>query len=277
MRSTFYFAVAAGCLLGCATQAQAAPVVKGPVKVFILAGQSNMEGKGWASHIENQKDEPELAKDFDRLQRDGKWVVRDDVWITYPTNSLQGGPRKGGLTVGYGTHRHEKFGDEIGPEFGFGHAVGEGIDEQVLLIKTAWGGKNLKAHFLPPSAGGPGEFYTAMVKHVREELEKLPTNFPEYADRGYEITGLVWFQGFNDLVDGGQREEKYANYSTRLSALIRDLRKEFNAPTMRVVVGELGIGGPKSREAFQAAQEAGCKLPEFEGNVKFVKTCECTT
>lgn len=264
-----------GCLLCSApTIALAGQAGKSPVKVFILSGQSNMEGKGWASHIENQKDDPALAEDIPKLKRDGKWVVRDDVWITYPTNSLDGGPKSGKLTVGYGTHRHEKFGDEIGPEFGIGQALGNGLDNQVLLIKVAWGGKSVKKDFLPPSEGGPGENYTLLVKHVREELAKLPETFPDYDGKGYELAGLIWFQGFNDMIDGKQREEQYAGYTRRLAAMIRDLRKDLDAPNLPVVIGELGTSGLPARGAFQAAQAAVADLPEFKDRVQFVKTCE---
>ncbi|MHC4314242.1 MAG: hypothetical protein ACYSW3_17450 [Planctomycetota bacterium] len=53
------------------------------VKVFILAGQSNMEGKAKLSLLEYQIDQPETRDFFKHLKKDGQWVVRDDVWINY--------------------------------------------------------------------------------------------------------------------------------------------------------------------------------------------------
>ncbi len=91
--------------------------------MFVLTGQSNMEGKGLALHLDTYKDDPLIKPTYTTLKKDGKWIVRDDVWITYPTKS--GGEKHGALTVGYGT----KGEDSIGPEFGFGHTVGEAIDE----------------------------------------------------------------------------------------------------------------------------------------------------
>lgn len=258
-------AVAGGVTGQCADQ-------PAPLQVYILAGQSNMEGKGWASHIENQKDDPALAEDFSGLKRDGKWVVRDDVWIAYPTNAMRGGPKKGKLAVGFGTKKHDDVGDEIGPEFSFGHTVGNATEAPVLLIKTAWGGKNVKKDFLPPGEGGPGEYYTKMVDHVAEVLSNLEETVPGYEGQGYEIAGFVWFQGFNDMVDRSQREEKYANYTKRLATLIRDLRKEWKSPQLPVVIGECGTGGPDNRGDFQKAQAAVADIPEFKGTVKFVTT-----
>lgn len=116
------------------------------VKVFILAGQSNMEGKGLAAHLDTYKDDP-LIKPWYGIVKDGEgWAERDDVFITYPSKA--GGAKHGPLTAGYGT----KGEYSIGPEFGFGHAVGEASDEPVLIIKVAWGGKSVHQPFRPPSA-----------------------------------------------------------------------------------------------------------------------------
>src|SRR5213080_814665 len=77
-----------------------------PVKVFILAGQSNMEGQGFVSadpkrnggkgSLEFLAKDPATAGQFKQLIDDsGKWRIRDDVFITYLD-------RSGPLTVGYG-------------------------------------------------------------------------------------------------------------------------------------------------------------------------------
>ena len=47
----------------------------------------------------------------------------------------------------------------IGPELQIGHRLGDALEAPVLLVKTAWGGKDLFKNFEPPSAGGKtGEF-----------------------------------------------------------------------------------------------------------------------
>lgn len=176
--------------------------------------------------------------------------------------------------------------------------IGEHVKEQVLLVKTCWGGRSVKRDFLPPSAGLPpeetlrkeleaarkrkpdttmeevkaryGKAYRDMLASVRDVLANLKQHFPKYDERrGYELAGLVWFQGWNDMVDGSQRAEKYADYTKRLTQLIKDVRKDLKAPNLPVVIGELGAG---PRGDFQAAQEAVARLPEFQGTVKFVKT-----
>lgn len=74
------------------------------VKIFILAGQSNMEGKAKVELLEYQVDQPETRDFFKHLKKEGRWVERDDVWINFLD-------RKGKLTVGFGSP------NRIGPEF----------------------------------------------------------------------------------------------------------------------------------------------------------------
>ena len=131
------------CVLFCAAHAALADKV---VKVYILAGQSNMQGKGLAAHLDTYQDDPLIKPWYGKIKEAGQWTVRDDVFITYPSKGEEG--QYGPLTVGYGT----KGADSIGPEFGFGHAIGESSSEPVLIIKTAWGGKSIYKPFRPPSA-----------------------------------------------------------------------------------------------------------------------------
>jgi len=281
-------------------QAPASPFVrnpwpmaeKGPVKVFILAGQSNMQGHASLRTLEyliyNKETAPEYQQWKDRV---GKWTERRDVWI-WTTD----GERYGNLKPGFGANE-----TSIGPELGFGWVVGEALPEQVLLIKTCWGGRSVRRDFLPPGSKLPpeeelrkelerarkrkpgltlediraryGKAYRDMISAVKEVLGNLKKYFSAYNEkRGYEIAGFVFFQGFNDMIDREQRAEKFAGYTKRLGQLILDLRKDLGAPDLPVVIGELGVGG--RRGDFQKAQAAVAELPDLKGTVAFVKTCE---
>ncbi|BCX50324.1 sialate O-acetylesterase [Haloferula helveola] len=132
-------------------------------KVFILAGQSNMEGKGLPTHLDTYKDDPQIKPWYGIVKDGDGWAKRDDVFITYPSKS--GGAKHGPLTVDYGT----KGENSIGPEFGFGHAVGEAYDEPVLIIKTAWGGKSVHQPFRPPSALPSDEEIRQMIAEMQEK------------------------------------------------------------------------------------------------------------
>ncbi len=251
-----------------------------PVKVFVLAGQSNMEGQAVADLTGKDYNggkgtlaallaDPEKAKLVKHLRGDdGKWTVRDDVWVRYQREKrpLLAGPLSVGFAVYGGTHH-------FGPELQCGHVLGDHFAEQVLLIKTAWGGKSLFKDFRPPGSGGTvGPYYTKMVAEVRAALDNLKTDFPAYQGQGFELAGLVWYQGWNDGVDP---KNAIPEYEANLVHLIGDFRKEFKAPKLPVVVGELTGAwkdAPKEWEALRTAQAAAAARPEFKGNVVFVPT-----
>ena len=245
---------------------------KGPLKVFILAGQSNMQGagvikmnperNGGKGSLEYMVKDPKMAGRTKHLvDADGNWVVRKDVWIWYFD-------RKGGLTAGFGAQT-----TSIGPEFGFGHGVGEALDEQVLLIKTAWGGKSLAADFRPPSSGGQvGPFYTEMLEHVKSVLGDIKTHFPAYDGRGYELVGFGWHQGWNDRVNQAANDA----YEGNMVNFIRDVRNELGVKNLPFVIAETGMSGHEETHpralSLMRAQAAVAEHEEFKGNVAFVGT-----
>src|SRR5688500_11796615 len=127
-----------------------------PLKVFILAGQSNMEGHAKVETFDYIGDDPATAPLLKQMRgADGKPIVCDNAWISYLTGSGDNnGEGLGKLTAGYGSRRDPaKDGGKIGPEFTFGLTMDAALDEPVLLIKTAWGGKSLHTDFRPPGAG----------------------------------------------------------------------------------------------------------------------------
>ena len=236
------------------------------LRVFLLAGQSNMEGKGAVNTLDYLGEDPDHGHLLANLkQADGTWRVRDDVWIRF----LE---REGRLTTGFGSRRN-KHGELIGPELGFGTVSGDHLDDPVLLIKTAWGGKDLANDFRSPSRGEPGESYKRMVELTRETLDTALERYPDCGAGRVELSGLVWFQGWNDMV----KKEKTAAYADNLATFIRDVRTEFGRPNLPVVVGELGVGGPEAGGGvvtFRAAQEAAMKREEFAGNAVLARTAD---
>jgi len=99
------------------------PTIGKKVKVFILAGQSNMEGHGQIRSLNHLGQHPQYGYLLEKLKNaDGSWKVREDVIITWQAREKKSGP----LTVGWGSQNHE-----IGPELMFGTVMGEKYDEQV--------------------------------------------------------------------------------------------------------------------------------------------------
>jgi len=289
------FAVLATVSLTSADAVQAADETV--VRVYIFAGQSNMEGKAKNQLLEHQAQAPETRQLFAHLRKDGEWIVRDDVFIKFLN-------RKGGLTIGFGSP------NRTGVELEFGTVMGDHFDEPVLLIKTAWGGHSLFRNFRPPSAGLPsdemlqaeleqaqkrvkqnnekrgrneplptmddikavyGSSYRNMMSEVKDTFENLATLFPALQGKKLKVDGFVWFQGWNDQYNGAEQE-----YASNLEHFIRDVRKDLQAPDMPFVIGVMGQNGSKPAKGamltIQQAQIDMEKVPEFQGNVKAVRT-----
>jgi alpha-galactosidase len=288
-------------LLGLSSVARAADK---KVKVFILAGQSNMEGHGQVRSLDHLGAHPKHGHLLKKLKNaDGSWATRDDVTISYQAEHRK--MKNGPLTVGWGSEEHE-----IGPELMFGTIMGERCEEHVLLIKTAWGDKSVWCDFRSPGAGEmtwdekrilkrdnhlkPGLFYRKMVAEIKECLVNIKDVVSGYKGQGYEIVGMAWFQGWNDFcewhlqLDGKRVGMGVINrYPHNLAAMFRDLRKDLDAPDMPIVIGELGVGGhemtkraesPDDHEAvamvkFRKAQKAVADDPLLK-NVTFVPTAD---
>ena len=180
------------------------------VKVFILAGQSNMEGKGGVDPLLNhQIDAPETRDFFAHLHEDGKYIERDDVWINY----LE---RRGKLTVGYGSP------GRIGLELEFGHMMGNHFEEPVLLIKTAWGGKSIGRDFRPPSSGLQSkekidEFVGNMVKRdynnlIRNEWNQAKKDNPKITRREIEAKSDASIEAIHKAKADEYRKEVIDSY-----------------------------------------------------------------
>ncbi|MBL8896527.1 MAG: hypothetical protein JNM84_02815 [Planctomycetes bacterium] len=244
------------------------------LRVFLLAGQSNMEGQGVVD-LDDARDynggrgtlaaflrTPEGQSDWkDLLRDDGSFATRDDVFVTYRTGS---GERKcGPLSIGFAVYggRHH-----LGPELGIGRVLGERFTEPVLLVKTAWGGKSLMKDFRPPSAGGEvGPFYRQMLAEYREALSQLAVDHPQLAKHRPRLDGFLWFQGWNDACEDAATK----SYAQNLAHLIADLRAELADPELPFVVGETGNW---EGEEFRNAQRAGCYAPAVVANTRFVAT-----
>jgi hypothetical protein len=281
-----------------------------PLKVYILAGQSNMEGHAKIETFDYMGDDP-ATKPLLKAMRglDGKPRICDKVWISYYTGRKDSnGEGFGKLTAGYGSRSNPvESGGKIGPEFTFGITMEKASKEPILIIKTAWGGKSIHTDYRSPSGGAyefnvtelanfkkqgkdiekikadkkkaTGHYYRLMLAHVKKILADIKRVYPNYdAKQGYELAGFVWFQGFNDMVAGNTYPERknpggYDLYSKLLAHFIRDVRKDLSRPKMPFVIGVMGVGGLRDKpDYFRQAMAAPAALPEFKGNVIAVET-----
>ena len=287
-----------------------------PLKIYLLVGQSNMQGHAAERTLEHLGMDPKTAPLLKAIRNaDGTAKVQKNVWISSIEPSLESGEKHGRLTVGYGAGGR---GPKIGPELTFGITMQNHVGEPILLIKTSWGGKSLNTDFRPPNAGPyefnqqqlenfkkrgkdvaearkekterTGVYYRLMLEHIHKVLADIRRVYPDYdAKAGYELAGFVWFQGWNDMVDGNTYPTRgqpgsYDAYSKNLAHFIRDVRRDLKAPKLPFVIGVMGAGGPIAKYGpdqkryagihgeFRKAMAAPAKLPEFKGNVTAVFT-----
>lgn len=280
--------IPSACLLLVTLVAATDDLPPSPVKAFILAGQSNMVGWAHVRTLDALATDADLAAWLPRLRgADGAWTERDDVFIDANVDDRR---QHGRLGVGYGGGDDGQW---IGPELLFGSVIGDASAEPVLLIKGAWGGKDLYCDFRPPSAGEPpyaiperdgeareiGANYRKLIDQVRDALAHLDQNFPELAGRKVELAGFVWFQGWNEMFAGDAIQDAvYAEYPTTFAHLVHDLRRDLHAPGLSVVVGILGVGGDAPGDDIRALRAAQARIAEeatLRGSVAVVATAPC--
>ena len=278
------------------------------VKVFIIMGQSNTLEFG---QVEGDKDGA-LRKAITEeglypfmVDDDGNWTVRQDVRQVHVMQA------RGSMKVGRNDFLTVK-GKKIGIDQGIGHQLGTALDEPVMVLRSSIGNRGLGWDLLPP--GSPsweveetdkktgqtktmvyagykqspskwekgtepqpigwyaGKQYDDDVANAKKILENLDTYYP--GAKGYEVVGFFWWQGCKD-----RGNPAYFNrYEQHLAALIRALRKDFDAPNAKFVAASLGEdekgvdnGGGKILEAIMNVADPA-KHPEFKGDVAGVYT-----
>ena len=272
-----------------------------PVQVYILLGQSNMlgfgkvaGGDGSLEHAVNEKElYPYLTDD------QGNWTTRQDVRNVRVMGSGTGGARQFNnefLTIKDG---------RIGPEVGIGHYVGEVTDAPVLLLKSCIGNRSLGWDLLPPGSPSfeyeekgktfhyaaykesplkwevgtkaePIGWYAGMqydgdIARAKQVLKELDKYYPDA--KGYEIAGFFWWQGDKDRYNSGHA----SRYEQNLVHLIKQLRKDFDAPEAKFVCATLGQTSKEAEGAERqildgqlAVDGKTGKYKEFKGNVASV-------
>jgi len=268
---------------------------KVPFKITYFTNDAN--GLGWIVRMDRPGTLSTLVKQkglYPYLINDkGQWVARNDVWYK-------------GVIAAAGSRWLGVSGGRIGPEIGFGHAVGNHYDEPVIILKTSQGNRSLSWDFLPPGSERfeydgmiyaaykesplswekgtdpkpiewyAGKQYDDCFDAAHEVLENFDKQFPHWKGRGYQIEGFGWWQGDKDRYNEGHALQ----YEKNLVHLIKTLRREFKAPNAKFVLATLGQtakdtaqGNEKLILEAQLAVDGNTgKYTEFKGNVATVYT-----
>ena len=207
-------------------------------EVFLLAGQSNMDGRGakkdlvgeLASYAIQQSDVL-IAFAAGGLHR--PLTMSQGFVALEPGYSGTPGKKAGGLPTG-----------TFGPELSFGRTMASGLPgKHVALIKYAEGGTNLRADWNPDKKGS---LYEKFIAFTRQSLKGMK-------DRGdtYEIRGMIWHQGESDASLPADQ------YQKMLTEFISRVRTDLALKDLPFVIGEVYDNG--KRDSVRTAQQAVAK------------------
>lgn len=198
--------------------------------VFVLCGQSNMDGRGAVK---------DLPKDLAGPQEKIKLFFENPPFTS------------GGwvaLAPGYSAppgYKGELPSKAFGPEIGFGSHIAKAMpDRAIAILKVTKGGTSLAKDWTPGKKGeakGQGPMFQSLVKALKESLPALTKN-----GDSFKIKGMAWHQGEADAASTTEV------YKTQLTEFIARVREELNEPNVPFVVGEVFDNG--KRDTVRAAQ-----------------------
>jgi hypothetical protein len=192
------------------------------IRVFIFAGQSNMEG------ADTNQDEVERHPPFR-----GAMAPQEDVRYAY---NLGRDTRSDGWTA------LQPVDGKFGPEVTFGRYLKQHVDYPIAIIKDAWGGTTLVNDWDPDGGDEKSKrLYARLIDQVRSRLAELKAE-----GKTYRIEAMMWHQGENDMF----HQEGKVTYEKNLTHFIARIRRDLQVPRLKFFVGEIsnkGIWGMDNR------------------------------
>ena len=204
--------------------------------VYIVAGQSNADGRGEVSDL-SAAQLAELENDaiisYLNPGSERERAMPEDDDFDVGSNGFQD-LVPGGFSVDSTSSR--MLSDTFGPELGFGASIADvtGSTNRIAIIKVSRGGTNLRNDWLanPNVDTGPDEpegfLYRALLEQVISSLAELESD-----GSTANIEGFVWHQGESDSGTGGVN-----NYASRFADFVDGFRGEFG-DDIPFVLGEL--------------------------------------
>lgn len=202
-----------------------AETAKVPVRIFLLGGQSNMDGCGRAEELPAAyPSHPTNVVTWDNQKKSWVPLTEDSMAIA----------------------RHQQF----GPEIAFAHRLAEAYpDQTIALTKTSAGGTKLHTQWVP----GKGMFQR-FIRNFRNATAQL-----DEAGVAYEVAGMLWMQGESD----SETVEMAEAYEANLKLLVAEVRKQTGHADLPIVMGRISSSLLKKTpwnfdqaKTVQAAQEA---------------------
>lgn len=185
-----------------------------PVKVFLFAGQSNMEGAD--AHRDRIDQFPAFR---------GAGAVQSNVlFVSLPRDPEGKGAVWGPMVAG------EPFGSEVT----FARMVGSREAGSIAIIKSAIGGTTMAYDWNPDAPEKGQKLYPRTLRLVRESMAEL-----ERRGMNPRLEAVMWHQGENDMLD----RRLNTNYAAGLTRMIARLRQDLGVPELKWYVAEVSEKG----------------------------------
>jgi Carbohydrate esterase, sialic acid-specific acetylesterase len=264
------------------------------VKIFIVAGDDNVEGFASLAHL--QQLHRERPSEYEHLfdasapsssssssqQLPAKLKVRGDVLVSYEhyrKDAANAYANSAALLRDHlGAANFAGDAASFGPELQLGHVLGDAYSEPVVLVKAGWKGRTLKKDFVPPPStlsdgsgnrnAAAGYQWLRMMASVHKTANELGSVLgPAYRHCAPQVAGLIWWHGYSDVLamagpngnsnnGGADPAAMLAEYEADLVAFINEVRRQLKSPGLPVVIAELGGLGPNTTDATELAFRA---------------------
>lgn len=178
------------------------PASAAPKKVFILSGQSNMNGYTNANDIFNDSYFTDYRNGFPvelYLALNGNVIAKKNFYPGYTGMEWSGSSVKG-----------------FGPEMGIAKVLTSQMPgEQLVFIKVSWGGTGLAKDWVNEQSG----VFLWFKNQVRTALSLIESSSPQ----GYQISGMFWMQGETDA----ENKDAAYNYASNLKYFVESMIRPF--------------------------------------------------
>ncbi len=247
-----------------------------PIKVYILAGQSNAVGYNHIKELHDYK--KYLTEDSCKLSTILFWPGSnarpgfENRWT-----KLQPGVSDISVDEPY---KNGSFGPEIG--FALTHQKLQ-PGEKIAIIKYAEGGTGIArsqdySDYIPalkdfddkgrnwyPSSNGKeaGLLYTSLMTNIKNSLTALKSR-----GLNYEVVGFLWMQGEHEA---GISKKMAEDYGTLLSLLRESIRRDLKLKKLPFIVGEINSHTWAFAELARKVQADAC---QNDPNSRLVKTTD---
>ena len=236
-----------------------------PVRIFIVAGQSNAEGHNHIRqcHAGREAFPATLQQQPNILYWPGADApgAKSNLWTT--------------LRVGESM--------AFGPEIGFAYEMAQAMPRATIaIVKYTAGGTGIArskdyTDYIPALAGyndtgrnwhpptdgqEEGNLYRALIANVRNAVSVL-----EREGKASELAGLVWVQGEHEA---GISRKMADDYEGLLRDFIRSVRKDLGAPTLPFAIGQVNSHTWVYGDTARKGQAEVCRKDQWTLLVKTV-------